>query len=94
MAKENVKELGSVDVAQHVKNVKITANMDFPWAYNKLKLKQAYAKLVEEQKLDKSVVINEESMKAMYISLAGLLTSEQEINILKKRPRSTSNIAE
>lgn len=76
------------------KKIVITAQTDFNWAYNKIKLKQSYAAVVEAKKLDPSVVIDEQAIRDMYISKAGLLAEEQAVNILKKRPRSTSNIRE
>jgi len=71
---------------------KVTSPTDFAWAYNKIKLKQAYTALVEAKKLDPGILIDEESLKEAYILRAGLLADQQAINIKAKRPRSTSNI--
>ena len=67
---------------------------DFAWAFNKLKLKQAYSALVDAKRLDPKIVIDEDSIKEEYLNRAGLLTEEAKANLLKKRPRSTSNLKE
>lgn len=69
----------------------IDANTDFVWAYNKIKLKQAYAAVVEANKLDKSVLVNEETIKEFYIERAGLLADDQVIVKNRKRAKHTSN---
>ena len=69
----------------------ITAQTDFVWAFNKVKLKQSYQALVAEKKLNPAVVIDEESIKEMYLAKAGLLTDDQQRISQMKRPKSTSN---
>ncbi len=67
----------------------------YDWAYNKIKLNQAYSACVlngtikERAKLDKD---SEEIIKAEYILRKGLLVAEQKKRIAEKRPRNTSNL--
>jgi len=66
----------------------------YEWAYNKIKLNQAYSALVLDGTLDQKSKLDEkteEIIKAGYINRKGLLTVEQKKNIAIKRPRSTSN---
>lgn len=46
---------------------------DYSWAINKLKLARAIAFLAEEKKINPATVINEDSIKARYIKMAGLV---------------------
>lgn len=70
----------------------LNSPVQYAWAYNKIKLNQAYSAVVDAKKLDPKVVVDEETIKAAYIARAGLLAEEQKVNIAKKRPRSTSNV--
>lgn len=83
-------------MAEEVKITKARTDLkpttDFVWAFNKLKLKQAYSSLVDAKKFDPKLVIDEESMKDEYLKRGGLLTEEAKANLAKKRPRSTSNL--
>jgi hypothetical protein len=71
---------------------KMIGYKNYEWAYNKLKLKNAYNKIVEAHRVDPSVIDDEETMKSYYVELKGLLTTDQEIVAKTKRPRSTSNV--
>lgn len=66
--------------------------VQYPWAYNQIKLKQAYADVVAQSKSDSTVKVDEETIKANYIARKGLLSEDQKRIIATKRPRSTSNI--
>lgn len=70
----------------------IKSPTDFPWAFNKLKLKQAYSALVDRKKLDSTLKIDEKVIKDEYVARKGLLSDEQEEVMKIKRPRSTSNV--
>lgn len=72
--------------------VNLVSPTKYPWAYNQIKLNQAYSALVQKKNLDSHVVINEESVKEEYIARKGLLAIDQKKVIEKKRPKSTSNI--
>jgi hypothetical protein len=65
---------------------------NYDWAFNKLKLKQAYAALLEAKRSDPSLVIDEGAVKEAYIARAGLLSEDQKEVATRKRPRSTSNL--
>ena len=45
----------------------------FEWAVNNVKLQRAEEQLINEKKLDASVVIDEDSIKARYAKLGGLI---------------------
>lgn len=90
---EKVEEKG-VGVKAPVKAKAVGLNSDFPWAFNKTKLKQSIQRVVDAAKADRSIQVTEEAVKEDYLEHAGLLTEEAAENLLKKRPRSTSNVRE
>ncbi len=70
----------------------------YAWAYNPIKLNQAYSALVlsgkisRETKLDPKDEDVAELIKEEYINRKGLLSAQQKVNINKKRSRNTSNV--
>lgn len=67
----------------------------YPWAFNKLKLNQAYSFLVYQRDIlgNKNVdPENEEQVKERYLAIKGLTTDAQKENLRQDRPKSTSNV--
>jgi len=52
---------------------------DFNWAHNKIKLQRAIVALQIAKATNPSIEINEETIKAQYIKLAGLVLTEEEM---------------
>ena len=74
---------------------KINSMHDYIWAVNKVKLSRAFSQLSDEKKLNASVVIDEESIKARYIKLAGLVReSGSSAPEPKSKPKSKKEAAE
>lgn len=64
----------------------------YDWAFNKVKLNQAYSELVAQQRLNPELKITEDSIMENYIAHKGLLSDDQKRVIKQKRPRNTSNM--
>lgn len=58
------------------------------WAVNKVKLQQSYAALEKKKKLDSRVEITEETVKAEYISRAGLIREEKDFINAPEAPKN------
>ena len=57
--------------------------IDYIWAHNKIKLQRAFKQLEDEKKVNSSLEINEETVKARYIKLLGLVLTQDEIQTME-----------